>query len=242
MLTINIGMPRSGTLWRYKLIRDLVIAGGGTDGVEIRKKYLLHPFVSGLNADINTLSSKRLLPAAIPSFLGESYVLNTHSSPRPIMNWLLKNNHARAIYGYRDPRDCILSILEYSRRAKPEYSNVFLTIKTVSQAVDFIQLYLHIYDQWLDAPGTLILRYETMLEEYDKTINQIIQHLGLKINQDKLDEVAARYLPQQKSRAGEQTHFEYGIAHRFRQEFNQDELDYLAEKLGPYLEKMGYPI
>ena len=77
MVIINIGMPRSGTLWRYKLVRDLVIASGGKDGVQIRKKYFLNPFLSGLNADINTLSIKRLLPAMIPSVLGESYVLNT---------------------------------------------------------------------------------------------------------------------------------------------------------------------
>ena len=242
MVIINIGMPRSGTLWRYKLIRDLVIAGGGKDGVKIRKKYLLHPFISGLNADINTLSSNRLLPAAIPSFFGESYVLNTHSKPRPITNWLLKNKLAKAIYGYRDPRDCILSILEYSRRAKPQYSNVFRTIKNLPQAVDFMLKYLNIYEQWITAPGTLIVKYEIMLEEFDNTIHQIIQHLGLKIPQEKLNEVTARYLPSQRSQAGERTHFEHGIGQRFRQEFNLEELDYLAKKLGPYLEKMGYPI
>lgn len=240
MVILNIGMPRSGTLWRYKLVRDLVIAGGGTDGVKIRKKYLLHPFISSLNADITTLSVKRLLPAAVPSLLGESYVLNTHSKPHPTANWLLEKNLARAIYGYRDPRDCILSILEYGRRAKPQYSNIFLTIKDVRQAVDFMQNYLHIFDRWLTAPGTLILKYEVMLEEYDQTVEQIVRHLKLKISQEKLDDVAARYLPRQRSQAGEKTHFEHGVAHRFSQEFNQEELDYLAEKLGPYLDKMGY--
>ena len=47
MLIINIGMPRSGTLWRYKIIRDLVVAAGGKDGSVIRKSYLLHPFYIG---------------------------------------------------------------------------------------------------------------------------------------------------------------------------------------------------
>ena len=242
MLILNIGMPRSGTLWRYKLVRDLVIAGGGRDGIIIRKKYLLHPFISGLNADITTLSLKRLLPAVIPSFLGESYVLNTHSKPRPPAIWLIEKKRARAIYGYRDPRDCILSILEYSQRAKPQYSNVFLTIKNVPQAVDFIQKFLNIYDQWLASPETLILKYEDMLENYHQIVDQIVAHLELDIPQGKLKDVTSRYLPRQRSQAGEKTHFEHGIAHRFREQFNQEELDYLAEKLGPYLEKMGYPI
>ncbi len=242
MVILNIGMPRSGTLWRYKLVRDLVIAGGGSDGVHVRQQFLLHPFISGLNADINTLSVKRLLPAAVPSLFGKSYVLNTHSNPRPFTEWMLRNQSARAIYGYRDPRDCILSILEYSRRAKPQYSNIFLKIKNVAQAVEFMQTYLTIYDQWLQSPGTLILRYETMLAEYEETIAQIIQHLDLRIPPEELDKVTARYLPGHRSKTGERTHFESGVAHRFRQEFNQEELTYLADHLGPYLEKMGYPI
>jgi hypothetical protein len=242
MVIINIGMPRSGTLWRYKLVRDLVIASGGKDGVQIRKKYFLNPFLSGLNADINTLSIKRLLPAMIPSVLGESYVLNTHAYPQSFTRGQLSQGRLAAVYGYRDPRDCILSILEYSRRAKPQYSTVFLKIKTVEQAVEFFQIYLQTYDQWLAAPNTLVLKYEEMLDQFAPSVEKIVSHLKLDIPSVRLDEIITRYLPQQRSREGEATHFEHGQAHRFRHEFNAKELAYLAEHLGPYLEKMGYPV
>jgi len=242
MLFLNVGMPRSGTLWRYKLIRDLVIASGGKDGVNIRGKYLLHPFISGLNADINTLTPKRLFPAMIPSLLGERYVLNTHDYPRPFTNRQLAKNKLKAVYGFRDPRDCILSILEYSRRAKPQYSTVFLNISTVEEAVEFFHIFLHAYDLWNASPNTLILKYEEMLERYESSVDKILDHLKLEIPQVELNKIITLYLPGQRSRAGEATHFEHGTAHRFRQEFNREELDFLADKLGPYLEKMGYPI
>ncbi len=242
MLFINIGMPRSGTLWRYKLIRDLVIAGGGQDGTQIRKQYLLYPFISGLNADINTLSTKRLLPAMVPSLLGKSYTLNTHDGPSPFAYQMLQKGNIKAVYGYRDPRDCILSILEYSQRAYARYSAVFLELKTVEEATDFFQIYLDIWDEWEQAPNTLIIKYEMLLAEFNTTVDSIVSHLGLEIPQSKLIEVKEQFQPKQKPIKDHSTHFVHGVAHRYKQAFSADELSYLNNRLGPYLEKMGYEI
>ncbi len=242
MVIINIGMPRSGTLWRYKLIRDLVIAGGGTDGVKIRKKYFLQPFISGLNADINTLSYKRLPAAIYPSILGETYVLNTHAHPQPITEYFLRRGRIKAIYGYRDPRDCILSMLEYSDRAKPQYSAGFLQLKDVKDAVKYMDIYLYAWEHWSAMPGTLVLKYENLLENFEDVVDQIIVHLELGISPKEQAEITERYLPQQRSKDGVATHFEKGVAHRFRQEFNQEELAYLAGQYAPVLERMGYEI
>lgn len=240
MVVVNIGMPRSGTLWRYKIVRDLVIAGGGTDGMTIRRKYLLSPFLHKPNADIPTLKPWRLIPASIPSMLGETYVLNTHARPREYANRLLERGKLKAVYGYRDPRDCILSILEYGRRAKPVYSNIFLKIKTVEDGIKFLQPYLETWDAWNSTSNTLVLKYEDMLNDFEKTISQITNYLGLQIKPQDIERITKQYLPAQKPAEGVRTHFEHGQAHRFREQFMDEELSMLRDAYAGYLEKMGY--
>jgi hypothetical protein len=242
MLVINIGMPRSGTLWRYKITRDLVIAGGGEDGLEIRKKYFLYPFISGINADINTLKAKRLLPAAIPSLLGRTYTLNTHDMLTPTAKSLIQRGRLKAIYGYRDPRDCLLSMLEYSERDKPQYSSQFLELNTVQEAADYMEFYIDAWKLWTSQSGVLVLRYEDLLSNFESLINQIIVYLDLIISPEDKERIIRQYLPKQKSTASVATHFEHGIAHRFRSEFNQGEMEYLAERYAPILSKMGYTV
>ena len=242
MVIINIGMPRSGTLWRYKLIRDLIIASGGKDGVQIRKQYLLHPFIGSLNADINTLSAKRLLPALLPSVFGEFYALNTHSKPSDFAYRMLQRGTIKAIYGYRDPRDCILSMLEYSRRAYPDYSAIFLELKTVEQATNFFKAYLDIWEQWLQTPNCLVIQYETFLEKFDTSVDKIVDHMELEIEPHKLLEIKNRFLPKQKPKTKNSTHFVHGVPQRHKTEFTPEELAYLNEQLKPYLEKMGYEL
>ena len=178
----------------------------------------------------------------VPSLLGKSYTLNTHAGPSEFAYQMLQKGNIKAVYGYRDPRDCILSILEYSQRAYARYSAVFLELKTVEEATDFFQIYLDIWDEWVQAPNTLIIKYETLLAEFNVTVDSIVTHLGLEIPQSKLIEVEEQFQPKQKPIKDHSTHFVHGVAHRYKQAFSADELSYLNDRLGPYLEKMGYEV
>ena len=240
MVILNIGMPRSGTLWRYRLINNLVMADGGKDGVAVRNKYYLQPFISDVNADISTLSNKRLIPALIPSYLGERYTLNTHAKPSPLAIKLLQNNKIKAIYGYRDPRDCILSMLEYSDRALPQYSSVFLKLSDVEQAVAYFQTYLNGWEKWIQAPKTLIIKYESMLDSFDSIIEAITDYLELDLPDGEISLIKDKFRPKQKS--AEDIHFQHGEASRHKHQFSQEELNYLAIQLKEYIERMGYQI
>lgn len=240
MLILNIGMPRSGTLWRYKIVRDLVIAGGGIDGLEIRKKFFLNPFIGLPNADLNTAKPKRLIPAAIPSYLGYTYVLNTHTGPTDLAASMLKNGKMKAVYGFRDPRDCILSILEYSQRALPQYSAHFLKVKNVEEAVSFMDIYVQAWQNWTNLEDTFVVHYEEMLDDYQNVLDRMIEYLELDISPEKREIIASTYLPRQKPKEDVRIHFSEGRANRFREKFTQQEQDYLLEKYQPVLEKMGY--
>ena len=240
MVVINIGMPRSGTLWRYNLIKALVIASGGQDGLDIRKKFLLKPFIGGANADMNTLKAKRLAPALYPSLLGKSYVLNTHARPFDLAKSLVSRGKLKAIYGYRDPRDCILSMLEYSQRSLPNYGANFLKLNSVADGIRFMGLYLQVWEDWFHLENTLILRYEDMLTNYETTVDQIISYLDLSLAPDLINQIKEKFLPQQKPDSGEHIHLETGVAERAKNEFSAQELAQMNDAFAPYLEKMGY--
>jgi len=242
MVIINIGMPRSGTLWRYKLIRDLVIAGGGKDGMHIRKKYFLAPVIFPPNADLNTTSVKRLAPAIIPSIFGETYVLNSHAGPSKLAMFLIRIGAVKVVYGYRDPRDCILSILEYSLRALPQYSNEFLHINTLEKAVKYFENYINIWEEWTKVGKILVLKYEEMHSNYELSVENIIRYLNLEIPEKKISQITQLYLPKQKPQEGIKIHFEHGRTNRFREKFNEDELSYLNETFQDVLHKMKYKL
>jgi hypothetical protein len=242
MVVINIGMPRSGTLWRYNLIKALVIAAGGEDALKVRKQFLLQPFIGGVNADMNTLKAKRLAPALVPSLFGKSYVLNTHARPFALAKSLVSRGKLKAIYGYRDPRDCILSMLEYSERRLPMYSTNFLKLKTVEDAIEFMQIYMQAWEAWLNQENALVLRYEDMLTDFSSTADQIINYLDLKLESGQIDQIKTKFLPRQKPETGEQIHLHTGEAHRAKTEFSPEQLAELNEAYAPYLERMGYHI
>lgn len=241
MLIISIGMPRSGTLWRYNLIRELIIANGGMDGLEIRQKFFLQKILGERNVDINTLKPRRLIPALIPSWLGKTYVANSHAGPRPMAERLVRKGKLKIIYGYRDPRACILSMLEYSQRVKANYSAAqFLQLNNVQEAVQFISLYLEVWDGWMEIDEVLKVRYEDMLSDYQSAFNRIVEYLGIEKGLPGLEKIAQNYLPRQLQEGGPTMHLEVGIAERFRDAFPKEDQDYLNEIFKPYLARMGY--
>jgi hypothetical protein len=242
MVVINIGMPRSGTLWRYNLIKTLVIAAGGVDALQLREQFRLQPFIGELNADMNTLKAKRLIPAMIPSLFGKSYALNSHARPFTLAKSLVLSGKLKAVYGYRDPRDCVLSMLEYSQRAKPQYRAGFLELKDVQDGIRFMQLYLQVWEDWINTENALILRYEDMHADFDRVFDQIVAYLEIQLENDRLSEIKKNFLPRQKPGSGEHIHLETGLPHRSRTAFSKMDLAQLNESFAPYLEKMGYAL
>jgi len=241
MVILNIGMPRSGTLWRYKLIREMVIAAGGKDGAVIRKRYLLHPFYVELNSHIDTLSNRRLPISMYPSLLGETYVLNSHSFPTSFVKRNMAKGRLKVIYGFRDPRDCILSMLDYSQRDKPQYSATqFQKLKSLEQAANYMEEFIEFWELWTAIPETLVLKYEDQLLDYDAFIRKIVDYIDMEIRPQELDRIISQFPPQKPAKDGAATHFSKGVAQRYKTEFSPEEQAYLIERFGPILKKMDY--
>lgn len=244
MLVISIGMPRAGSGWHYNLIHDLVVAGGGQDARQVRRRFRLEGILTEVNCNIGALTPRRLLAALVPSLLGNTYVVKAHAGPTPLARRLLRLGQVRATYIYRDPRDALLSSYEHGQRSRQAgHENAFARLETFPQALDFMVEYVRIWQAWIEVPQVLSARYEDLLQEYDAQAGTLLGFLGLDGAYPAVRAVIEKYRPEQ-SRASEQRglHFRKGKIGRFRQVFSAEEQAACAQAFAPYLERMGYPL
>jgi len=243
MLTLAAGMPRAGSGWHYNLLHDLILAGGGRDARVIRKRYLLHPFLTEVNCNIRALSAKRLLPVMLPAVLGNEFAIKTHSAPSPLAKRLMETGRMRVSYIYRDPRAALLSAMEYGQRARAAGStNAFSPLENFEDALQFILDYVHIGEQWLGLDTVHSLSYENFLNNYEDETQRMIAFLDIEKYQPEVDVVLAKYHPHSKGAESKGMHFQYGEAQRFRSVLTSDELEQANNSLSPHLERMDYEI
>jgi hypothetical protein len=239
-------MPRAGSGWHYNLIHDLVVAAGYQDGREIRRRYHLERILTEVNCNIGALTTKRLLPVLVPALLGNTFAIKAHSSPTPTALRLMRMGLMRTTYIYRDPRDAMLSALEYGQRARASgHQNAFAQLETFDDALAFIQQYLDVWDAWINQPGTLCCRYEDLLEDYDRQMNLLLKFLPLDadhpIDDPKVQAVIEQYRPEQTRRTDQRgMHFRQGKIGRFREKFSPEEQYVVNRTFEPFLAQMGY--
>lgn len=243
VLNLAVGMPRAGSGWHYNLIHDLIVAAGGSDAHEIRRKYLLSPFLTEVNLNIRTLSPQRLWPVMLPSLLGKSYSVKTHSAPTPAAMRAIAKGRLRSSYIYRDPRAALLSALEYGQRArKVGRQNAFSKLENFEDGLAFMQGYLKIWEAWMALSAIHTLRFEDFLQDYEAEATRLSAYLSIDGQNPRMREVIMKHRPGKADQESKGQHFQHGEAERFRSALSKDELDRANQAFEPYLARMGYSI
>jgi hypothetical protein len=242
MIVLSVGMPRAGSGWHYNLIHDLMHAKGCAEATEIRTRFRLQGVLSEVNCNIGVLSARRLAMVALPALLGNTFVIKAHSRPTTAFRLMRASGIIRATYIFRDPRDAMLSAMDYGNRAiRKGRPNAFSHLIDFETALDFITTYVRIWEGWIDEPKVLVCRYEDLLQNYDPETRRLVEFLDLDARAESIGEVITRYRPEQaEGRQG--THFYKGRIGRFREIFSADQQNVLAGRFGPFLERMGYAI
>lgn len=240
MIVLSVGMPRAGSGWHYNLIHDLMKVRGAVEATDIRRQFRLESVLTEVNCNIGVLSARRLALVGIPAVLGNSFVIKAHSRPTLAFRCMRVPGLIRATYIYRDPRDAMLSAMNYGERAlRSGRPNAFSHLTTFDAAVDFMDLYVRIWDAWMHEQGVLIARYEDLLQNYEGEANRLIEFLRLDSGGKAVREVINRLRPDQaEGRQG--THFFKGRIGRFREAFSAEQQAVLVDRFGPNLSKMGY--
>lgn len=241
-LVLSAGMPRAGSGWHYNLIHDLILAGGGQDARQIRRRYHLQRFLTEVNCNIGTLSLYRLVPVLLPALLGNTFAVKTHAGPTSTAKRLIRSRRITPIYIYRDPRAALLSAYEVGQKAAGKgRSNAFSSLTSLERAADFMQQYVQIWDRWMGIPEVLAVRYENLVEQYELEGARLANHLGLSPEEDKIRTILEEYRPERGESGQRGTHFSQGKAERFRRVLTPEQLEQVSGRFSGTLERMGYP-
>jgi hypothetical protein len=243
MIILSVGMPRAGSGWYYNFTNDLMLASGSQDARQIRKQYHLQKILTEVNCNIGALTPRRLSAVLVPSLLGNTFVIKAHAGPTPFALRLIRSGLVRPTYIYRDPRDAMLSAYDNGQRAlQSGRPNAFSQLVDFDTSLDFMMRYVHIWKDWMVCKQALHVRYEDLLNNYENEAERLVRFLGLDLQQPGFRAVVEKYRPEQVQADQKGLHFNKGKTGRFRQKMSQDQQAILAEAMGPYLEKMGYPI
>jgi hypothetical protein len=243
MLTFSIGMPRAGSGWYYNLTHDLVTATGGQDARQIRRRYYLGRILTEVNCNIGAFTPPRLLAVLVPALLGNSFVVKAHAAPSPLALALIRRGWVRAAYIYRDPRDAMLSAFDNGQRALQKgRPNAFSHLTDFDKSVDFMLEYLRIWEDWMACSQALHTRFESLKDDYDNEATRLVAFLGLDVQGEAVQAVLERYRPEAARAQQKGIHFNKGRTGRFREKLTPEQQQVLAEKFGPYLNRMGYEV
>lgn len=242
MIVLSVGMPRAGSGWHYNLVHDLMKAAGGADVHDIRERYRLQGILTEVNCNIGVLSARRLALVSLPALVGNTFVIKAHAGPTSASRLLQRLGLLRVTFIYRDPRDAMLSAYEYGQRAlKKGHPNAFSHLTDFQKSVEFIMVYIRIWEKWMRQRNVLIARYEDLLSNYDHEVARLVGFLKLSGTKPAVQKVIDDYRP--SAAEGQQgLHFYKGKIGRFRDSYSADEQAVLREKLGPYVKSMGYEV
>lgn len=240
-LVLSVGMPRAGSGWYYNLTQDLVLASGGIDAKVIRTRYRLKRLLTEVNCNLGTVSSYRLIPVVLPLLFEPSYTIKLHAERRPLADLFIRAGLIRPTYIYRDPRDALLSAYEYGQRMSSQgLENAFTHLKTIDEAITFMDFYIKVAEGWLSEPHTLKVKYEDLKGNYDIEASRLADFLGVDLKEEKVKEVIERYRPGKKPEKNQGMHFVKGKIGRYQQEFTQDQIARCDQLFGGFLKEQGY--
>lgn len=243
MIVLSVGMPRAGSGWYYNLTHDLVTASGGQDARQIRRRFHLEKILTEVNCNIGALTPRRLGVVAVPALLGNTFVIKAHSAPTPIARGMISYDLLRPAYIYRDPRDALLSAVENGRRALAAgRANAFSPLVDFDAAVEFMESYIRVSEAWLSIPRALHTRYEDLLLEYDREAGRLVDFLRLDGQRPEIQAVIEKYRPAGAAQDQKGLHFNKGRTGRFREKMTPEQQAILADRFGPYLQRLGYAI
>lgn len=244
MIILAVGMPRAGSGWHYNLIKELMATTGCDDAREIREKFGLKTILTEVNTNIGVLSLRRLVMVSIPGLLGKTFVIKAHSGPTIWLKALVKLGLFKVLYIYRDPRDAMLSAMDYGARVLSNQNrpNAFSHLTDVQKAADFFSEYVRDQGAWQSLNGIHVTRYEDFISDFIDKANEIVDFLGLDLENPEIARIIQKNQPGGGVQEKQGTHFFKGQVGRFREKFSADEITMLNERFGSFLIQMGYEL
>jgi hypothetical protein len=196
-----------------------------------------------VNCNISALTLRRLFSVLPASLAGNTFVLKAHSGATTVSDLFIKMGWMRTVYIYRDPRDAMLSAMDFGKRTLDKgHPNAFSHLTDVDMSLDFFIKYCVIWESWINRKSVLSARYEDLLNDYDNETTKLTDFIHLDKRNKLINDVIEKFRPGQAKEGKDGLHFFKGQIGRFRERFTIEEQKRISDKLGKYLPKMGYEL
>ena len=249
MVVVSAGMVKSGSLWYYRLIDELLVASGKKDDLLTPPHSPIEVFHTGDKIKCG-LTFSNLAKLSKSARQGYSYPVKTHSAPTlslPLFGSVV--SAVKITYIYRDPRDVVLSVLDHAKKAREESLRINLRdIASFSEAADFVEIELMKWKKWKIYQSMFrvhMVRYEDLVDDTVSEVKRLSEFLDLNVPESELHNVVTKHSRKQnknKTKITNKTHLNKGITNRYIGEMSSQELAYCENRFASYLRDMGYSI
>ena len=255
MIVINYGLPKSASSFVYQLTARILTAAGHDQKV-IRKEYLPEELrVDGLPL-VPEILRTLLDSVPAPSIL----TVKTHY-PLPPLGDLVRHERVRAIVTVRDPRDAILSLIDFAPRPRDNPARAALMSKyprqdgkptfgdglepksemTFERALKTYTRHCQDALEWWRAPGFLKVTFAEIVDAPREVARRIAAHLGLRADRnsapDAIDtDAIVDWFLADRTRIWQ---YSSGERSRYRRLMTPEQIEQCAAHLGPYIEAFG---
>jgi len=243
MLIISAGMAKSGSTYAFHLLNGLAVTAGFADSLASREKHRLEGFLGKQNNFVNRLLWKRLGHLWWVAAKEGRFVVKTHEPLNGASKFLIRCSAVRTVYIYRDPRDCLLSALDYGAKVRergfgPEY---FAKLQTFDDALREVKKWIAIWRAFQSTAGVLSIRYEDLLSTPDDVLKRCADYLKLRVDAKGRRKVLWDYSRDNPARRGRMP-LNKAVAYRYRTEMPPEQRRRFRDEFGDNLVKMDYAL
>jgi hypothetical protein len=164
----------------------------------------------------------------------KNIIVKTHSSPTILIRLLLYLKIAKAIYTIRDPRDVILSTIDFKGTAKNKLE--FSKHTTIKNTIHSVKKELNVYLKWKKMGKVLFINYEDILLQPEKTIEKINHYFNIPIDIKKIKDIVLFYSKNPVNTLNKK------ILCRYKTEMTNSEIKFCNAHLKKYINIMNYSL
>ena len=177
MIGICNSLPKCGSTWFSRCLRDVYIEMGYGDTPEILSKYGLEGEINQ-NCNADPLTAEKFSQLLIPCLHGEQFTIKSHEPPSLPLLKLMDHKIVSMVYLIRDPRDIVVSVCEFGQRRREigDSHSPYCTINTIKDSIEFVSPYFDYYKRWLDTNACMIIRYEELNANPEYWLEKIIRY------------------------------------------------------------------
>jgi len=231
MLVLCYGIQKSGSTLAFELVRG-VLKSAGFEQPFIRNDRFKGDVAipAGARNYIESATQEKIVELIGTIGQNRKIAVKTHSGFRTKMFPWLEEMQARGalqvIVSWRDPRDICLSLLDAGVAARDIDAGAFSQLKTLDDAVAYVEERLARYRKWAALRGTLRLDYNIAAFAPDQAIAAIEKTLNVASDHERVKRHAFEDADTRKNK---------GIPERYRTELPDEQTAKLSETFGRFI-------